>query len=1102
LTPAPPSARGGRAARGGGMVAPCAYETVAGSDPEVTGFTTDPPATAPDHGGDGDGLHLGASVRYFGDYEICRELARGGMGIVFLARQTSLNRAVALKMILAGRLANESDVRRFYTEAEAAANLDHPGIVPIYEVGQHEGQHYFSMGFVEGQSLAQRLADGPLPPRDAAVLVAKVAEAIEYAHSRGVIHRDLKPANILVDRQGQPRVTDFGLAKSLQSDGRLTGSGQIMGTPSYMPPEQAAAKHDDVGPAADVYALGATLYALLTGRPPFQAATAMDTVLLVIGEDPVPPRRLNASIARDLETICLKCLEKDPKRRYASAAALGEDLTRWIEGRPIRARPVSPVERAAKWAARRPAVAGLLVAVIAVTVLGFVLVTWQWRVAVEQRQRAITQTRLAEARAKAEVEARQAAVEQEKLALEQTHRAELSLYGNQIGTAQQTLLAGDFGEARASLDRTRPEFRGWEYRHVEDRLTRTMKTLSTGLDWTVDIAYNPDGRRMAAVGIDFLSSSGALKLLDVGTGKTLFEVRSSGPPLARVCFSQDGSRLATDYTDSSVRVWDARDGRPVATFTGHTGLIGAIALRPDGRRAASVAEDGTLRIWDAATGAEVRAIPRPAPALAPGLALLRGVIRLNQPVPPGLFPCLHYSPDGSRLAWGAGDASVRIIEAETGAVLRQFHSGGPAITRLAFSRDGQKVAGGGLDDSLHVWEVETGEKRLSTKGSAGPTVNRGLMLYNGKRFPAGGVAFSSDGRWIALGADDRTVRVCHAASGKTAQVLRGHEADVVAVAFSPSGDRLASASARKEVRLWALEAKPVPLELDLPVGAVMSGLAFRPDGRRMFSASGLLGVLEWNTETWQTTATRRGAVGFAAQIACSGDGRLVASREMTNGQVFLWNSVGDAMRRKCSGPLLNTAGLCFRPDSRQLAGFGNGPKKRLVVWDTATGEVVWERDDYKHYIYSMAYSPDGRILVTSSSEAHGPRIWDAATGRELASFGTQSFAVAIAFDPGGRTLAGVVGTRLVFWDVASRRVLRESSLSSGFTPGLLYAPDGRRLFSWNDQGTFTVHDAGTGLELLKIKAHPRFINGVALSPDGRTLVTSDDSFTRVWQAPP
>ncbi len=296
---------------------------------EATVPPSNPPRTAHDQPtaallGQGPSAIPGASeptrIRYFGDYEIIRELARGGMGVVFQARQVSLNRPVALKMILAGQLADDTEVKRFYTEAEAAANLDHPGIVPIFEVGQHEGQHYFSMGFVEGQSLSQRLAEGPLPAREAAELIRRVSEAIEYAHQRGVIHRDLKPANILLDQNGNPRVTDFGLAKRVQSDSGLTGSGQIMGTPSYMPPEQAGGKWGDVGPHADVYALGATLYALITGRPPFQAATAMDTVIQVISDEPVPPRRLNASVPLDLETICLKCLEKEQGKRYVSAA--------------------------------------------------------------------------------------------------------------------------------------------------------------------------------------------------------------------------------------------------------------------------------------------------------------------------------------------------------------------------------------------------------------------------------------------------------------------------------------------------------------------------------------------------------------------------------------------------------------------------------------------------------------------------------------------------------------------------------------------------------------------------------------------------------------
>jgi predicted Ser/Thr protein kinase len=302
----------------------------------------------------------GSRVRYFGDYELIDEIARGGMGVVYKAKQINLNRIVAIKMILSGQLASEQDVLRFRTEAEAAANLDHPRIVPIYEVGQYAGQHYFSMGFVDGKSLAQKIGDGPMAPREAAEMLVKICEGIAYAHDRGVIHRDLKPANILLDQNEQPKVTDFGLAKRLDSDSNLTGTGQILGTPSYMAPEQASGKIDEVGPLADIYSLGAILYCLLTGRPPFQASNPMDTLLQVIDKEPVPPRKLNPSVPLDLETITMRCLDKEPNRRFPSANALAEELERFLRGEPIQSRPIGPLERMRKWVRRRPQTAALI----------------------------------------------------------------------------------------------------------------------------------------------------------------------------------------------------------------------------------------------------------------------------------------------------------------------------------------------------------------------------------------------------------------------------------------------------------------------------------------------------------------------------------------------------------------------------------------------------------------------------------------------------------------------------------------------------------------------------------------------------------------------
>ena len=339
----------------------------------LAGQLRDEATLAPDANGT---LEIGTRVRYFGDYELLEEIARGGMGVVYRARQTGLNRIVALKMILAGQLASQQDVKRFHTEAEAAANLDHPGIVPVYEVGQYEGQHYFSMGYVDGQSLAARIASGPLAAGDAARLVKSIAEAVQFAHDHNVIHRDLKPANVLLDDQGHPRVTDFGLAKRVSGESELTDTGQVLGTPSFMPPEQAAGKLDQVGPASDIYALGAILYTVVTGRPPFQAASPVDTLLQVLELDPVSPRTLNPRIPRDLETVTLKCLEKEPLRRYASAGEFADELQRFLDGDPIRARPVSRTERVWRWCRRNPARA--LAAGVALLSLAVILVGGYW----------------------------------------------------------------------------------------------------------------------------------------------------------------------------------------------------------------------------------------------------------------------------------------------------------------------------------------------------------------------------------------------------------------------------------------------------------------------------------------------------------------------------------------------------------------------------------------------------------------------------------------------------------------------------------------------------------------------------------------------------
>ena len=373
-----------------------------------------------------------APGKRFGDYELLNEIARGGMGVVYKARQISLNRTVALKMILSGELAGAEEVRRFYSEAESAAHLDHPGIVPVFEVGQYNEQHFLALAFVEGHSLREHVRKEPLSPVGAARMTQQISEAMGYAHNNGVIHRDLKPANILLDKHkdGIPRITDFGLAKNLRSDLELTQTGQIMGTPGYMPPEQALGNQKEITHLADIYSIGAILYALLVARPPFAAENAYETIKQVIGEEPAAPRVLNASIPQDIETICLKCLNKDRFKRYQSCEELSAELGRFIRGEPILARPVSRSERFWRWCKRNPQVAGLSAAVVSVLIIGIVVSSVLAVVATKEADRAskaeiaatdsATEAKL---EAKAKEEARKEAVAAKNSALESFREA-------------------------------------------------------------------------------------------------------------------------------------------------------------------------------------------------------------------------------------------------------------------------------------------------------------------------------------------------------------------------------------------------------------------------------------------------------------------------------------------------------------------------------------------------------------------------------------------------------------------------------------------------------------------------------------------------------
>jgi WD40 repeat protein len=943
-------------------------------------------------------------------YEILGELGRGGMGVVYKARQVGLNRPCALKMILAGGHAGETDLARFRTEAEAIARLQHPNIVAVYEIGQHDGKPFFSLELCSGGSLDRKLAGTPLEPAEAAKLVRTLAEAMQAAHEANVIHRDLKPANILLScsrdaersasrvAQGAlgredsasrlhgctPKITDFGLAKKLDQSGQ-TQTGVILGTPSYMAPEQAEGKKQ-VGPAADVYALGAILYECLIGRPPFKAATAFDTILQVVSEEPVPPRQLNAKVPADLETICLKCLQKEPARRYGSAAKLADDLGRFRAGEPIKARPVGRMERARKWVRRNPVVAALAGAVALVLLAG-VAVSSYFAFAAHGE---------AVAARKAEKEAKHEAL-----------RANTARHALQIDLALRSWRERDIARTEAILAEVQPTFQqNWETRHLRSICLRAALPLLGHTARVCCVAISRDGTRIVSG-----SADRTVKVWNAQTGHEIRSFKGHTEAVSSVAISGDGKRIVSGSADKTVKVWDATTGKKMLSFEKHTGEVRTVAISRDGKRIVSGSADWTVKVWDTATGKEMLSLK----------ALFVSSVAI--------------SSDGTRIVSGSTDCTATVWDAATGQEKLSLKGHTHHVLSVAISRDSKRIVTGSNDKTVKVWDAASGKVILSLKGHTDPVSS---------------VAVSGDGTRIVSGSVDKTVKVWDAATGKELLSLKGHTHHVTSVAISRDGKRIVSGSRDKTVKVWDATA-PERFSLEVHTGGARS-VAISRDGTRIVTGSADNTVKVWDAANGEVKRSLK-APGVSS-VAISNDGTRIASGS-EDGTVKVWNATtGREMLSLRGGPATVSSVAISNDATRIVSGSWD---KTVKVWDAATGKEMLSLSGHTDWVSSVAISSDHRRIVSGSHDKT-VKVWDAATGKELLSLEGHTGRVrsaAISRD-GTCIVSGGQDNTVKVWDAATGQKLLSLQGHIGWVRSVAISHDGARIVSGSEDKTVKV----------------------------------------------
>ena len=978
---------------------------------------------------------LGVKFHRLADYELIEEIARGGMGVVFRARHVRLSRTVALKFVLGGRLASPALVKRFQVEAEAAASLQHPHIVSIFEIGEHDGHHFYSMELVEGASLDQSLAQyqpvpAPTPKtaqalgqnqRHPAQLISRIARAVDYAHQRGVLHRDLKPSNILIDRSGEPHLTDFGLAKLLHSDRtQVTVGDAILGTPNYMAPEVASGRSQHATTAADIYSLGAILYELLTGVPPFQAPTAVEIWRRAVEEEPKNPTAMNRAVDLDLATICLHCLEKDPARRYASAQALADDLDHWLAGEPITARPVAYGERLWRWCWRKPALAGLTLVTILTGLAGVIGISVQAR----RAQLAVRNTRL-------------------------------HLYAADVGLAQQSLREGNFGRARQLLDAYVPgpgeeDLRGFEW--------RLFRQAAQG-DYAARLLVHTSAVRMVA-------------------------------------FSPDHRWLVTGAAEPAVKIWNFRQRHVEKTLSGHTGAVTCVAFSPDSHLLATGAQDGWLKLWDTTTWQVITQLAcRPfAAGFAPhepwlvyseggSINLATGRVRVwNYQTGQRLATWTNVgnrfalTPDGRSILIGGeflGLWDMPQPGRPVGSARWRFSEPFSTLS-IDVSPDGMKFAACSFQGGVRVFNLEQPEESVALRG------------YSGRpRW----VAFSPNGAQLALAGGDQSLRIWNVSSWKrmqtTSRALRGHGVGVRCVAFSPDGETLASGDRDGAILLWDLTKHVLAFSVtNAFVSYTNMPPVFSRDSKWMAapSAPGECGL--WDLTTRERCHTFPGAL---IPLGLSEDHQTFTALG-TDYSAQFWDVSSGKLRESARFVKAEPAVTAtLSPDGHVLAvGYLDG---FFALWDMASQRELWRHHGHRSYVRECAFSGDGRWLATASDDGTA-KLWDLQAHRELVTLLGHSemvWAVAISSD---QTMLATSGSdhSARLWSAPSGQLL---AILTGHKEGVFrvaFSPDNKTLATASDDDSVRLWHLATRREVGRLD-HGRNVSSVRFSPDGELLVS-------------